>query len=1302
MKKSLLFAIFLGWGLVSFAAETIQEIRGWTLPAMGKTLQNGEIEIDVSADMNAQGMKTAATSLLVSELKGKTINISCEAMASGVEKPESGLKFMLVTTTPEKTLFKGAWFGKSADFKWRKISFTVSIPENAKQLILHAGLQNVHGKVAFRNFRYTILPAAIEMQNKNGIKWILPGSGKMTGDNSFEIDVNDSVDHNPMNAAMCILPVEQFRGKKIWISAEAKADGLRLSERKQSYFGFKFMLKVTTPQKSFYPEWYSGNRTDFDWKNIGFFFSVPQDATSIELFAGVQNIHGKVAFRNIKVEEVNDFYIPPYQLPKGFQCQYSPEVASRAIRRGVMSPPPWKITEKDLEELASWGANLIRWQIIPANRGKTLSDPAEFERWYEGQLTLLEKFLPILERLDIAVIVDMHMPPGGRYKHTSESLPPGAIKQAAAYSTQFRMFMEKQYLDCFVRIWEKTAHRLKGKKIIWGYDLCNEPCQSAEVKFNYLDCQYRAAKAIRQIDPEIPLIVESNGMCSTAGYTYLKPLPFKNIIYQFHFYHPGEYTHQGTTAESMADVRKGKLISYQQCFKNGAGDMEKALAPVLDFQKKYDAIIFCGEFSAIRWAPGAADYLRDLIGLFEKYGFSWTYHAFREWHGWSVEHDTDVNNTAPVDKITDRKQILLDYFRKNKKNDKTETMKKQTLFFPVDLREICNASFEYGTALTPEMEWTNSHENDLSFLKSGRSVFINVPFEIPSSEKNGKSFIVLRGKERPAFPDSVSVKVKDRCNASTLVLLHAFAWHPGRIRAAATVTVDYCDGSQQIIPVTAGIDAGDWFSAHNLPNGVTGFQWKHSDERLAGLYASFFTLQNKSISKLTFKSDAREEVWMIAGATLVAGDFPLEKAFPHTLVQLTEEANGKIRHSLFGTNLSPQIQNEENVSISKPYAAMKFAYARMHDAPLDNANMPLVDIPAIFPLFHADENDPRNYRFAQTDDYLQRCIETGTPIFYRLGASIEHSLKKYNVNPPQNVEKWVNIASNIIRHYNDGWNNGFHHNIQYWEIWNEPCTGPKCWTGTYEEFCKFYVTAAKMLKQRFPDLKFGGPANSYFGRHSQEFIRYCAKEKAPLDFYSYHIYDDSPLGQITCSPFAVRRLLDKNGYGKTEIHLNEWHGYYIGKATRMSEEVMKGIDAGAFATFVLSTWHDTPLDAAAYYTGTAGRYGIFSFYDKKTPTTAYYALKLFTNMLDYQNRLKAQSSSTEVAVLAGKNANGEKACLISAYKPLRPIQVTGFKQIEKILLTDKKHSMEPIEFSVKDGILQLAPEGSAVYFIQYQ
>lgn len=45
---------------------------------------------------------------------------------------------------------------------------------------------------------------------------------------------------------------------------------------------------------------------------------------------------------------------------------------------------------------------------------------------------------------------------------------------------------------------------------------------------------------------------------------------------------------------------------------------------------------------------GADRYLADVIDLFEEYGWDWSYHAFREWAGWSVEHTWTDPKGTPV------------------------------------------------------------------------------------------------------------------------------------------------------------------------------------------------------------------------------------------------------------------------------------------------------------------------------------------------------------------------------------------------------------------------------------------------------------------------------------------------------------------------------------------------------------------------------------------------------------------------------------------------------------------------------
>ena len=182
-------------------------------------------------------------------------------------------------------------------------------------------------------------------------------------------------------------------------------------------------------------------------------------------------------------------------------------------------------------------------------------------------------------------------------------------------------------------------------------------------------------------------------------------------------------------------------------------------------------------------------------------------------------------------------------------------------------------------------------------------------------------------------------------------------------------------------------------------------------------------------------------------------------------------------------------------------------FARNHDANFAPAyGAPhTVDILAIFPDFDADENDPASYDFHLTDEYNERIMNAGTKVFYRLGNKIEHESKRYGAIPPKDPHKWARICEHIIRHMNEGWADGHHYGIEYWEIWNEPDLHPQCWDGPEEQFFELFEIAARHLKACFPNLRIGGPAITGVGNKKFviPFFDYITRDKdnpVPLDF----------------------------------------------------------------------------------------------------------------------------------------------------------------------------------------------------------
>ena len=122
-------------------------------------------------------------------------------------------------------------------------------------------------------------------------------------------------------------------------------------------------------------------------------------------------------------------------------------------------------------------------------------------------------------------------------------------------------------------------------------------------------------------------------------------------------------------------------------------------------------------------------------------------------------------------------------------------------------------------------------------------------------------------------------------------------------------------------------------------------------------------------------------------------------------------------------------------------------YARLHDVGGMFGGDLYVDIPNLFRDFDADENDPASYDFTFTDLYLKALVENGVEPYFRLGVTIENFARSigpaYRIFPPKDFKKWARICEHVIRHYTEGWANGYRWKITYWEIWNEADDSPE-------------------------------------------------------------------------------------------------------------------------------------------------------------------------------------------------------------------------------------------------------------------
>ena len=483
------------------------------------------------------------------------------------------------------------------------------------------------------------------MPRIEGLSWRLPPKFATLDGDLLVIDI--PADARPADAvAEAVLPPALFEGATGFsMSVEAEGSAIAVPERR--FLGLKFQFHIR--KESTGVEWWPNcakEPGDFGPKtlrnDIAFGGMGPDGTETVTLQLGLQGTSGRVVF------DLSTLCGGPSEglfrrINRDYVVQY-PDAQRRQPLRGCMLPGARPTTEDDIVTLASWGATLARFQMARKWTTEGGNDGLdEYFRWIDSRLDNLEDILRWARARGMRITVDLHSPPGGRNE-----------------SRETAMVRDARYADAFVETWRRIAARLRGNAdTIYGYDLVNEPVQTGRAPFDYWTLQRRAAEAVREIDPDTAIIVESNSWDAPNTFAYLSPLRMDNVIYQVHVYAPMEFTHQGVGKSPVGPTWPDPGKKWTRDY------LRDVLAPVREFERRHGARIYVGEFSASVWADGAENYLRDCIALFEEYGWDWTYHAFRESPLWDVEKTRgDGRRIVPATEETPRKRALLDGFRR--------------------------------------------------------------------------------------------------------------------------------------------------------------------------------------------------------------------------------------------------------------------------------------------------------------------------------------------------------------------------------------------------------------------------------------------------------------------------------------------------------------------------------------------------------------------------------------------------------------------------------------------------------------
>lgn len=198
-------------------------------------------------------------------------------------------------------------------------------------------------------------------------------------------------------------------------------------------------------------------------------------------------------------------------------------------------------------------------------------------------------------------------------------------------------------------MWKFLANRYKLNTWVGAYDTWNEPRSN----FNYAEVirwQTDIVDSIRSVDANHVIALEciNNNM-----WAMMLPLGYTNIIYSPHGYSTLKITHQGIDhflKVSPADdtVRNKYPTTTSTVNLNAPWNITNLSAqhdPVRIMTNRFHVPIFIGEFSCVNWAPVSStsgkwtstEWINDNITLLEAEGWSWVYHAWREFEAWDAE-----------------------------------------------------------------------------------------------------------------------------------------------------------------------------------------------------------------------------------------------------------------------------------------------------------------------------------------------------------------------------------------------------------------------------------------------------------------------------------------------------------------------------------------------------------------------------------------------------------------------------------------------------------------------------------------
>lgn len=232
------------------------------------------------------------------------------------------------------------------------------------------------------------------------------------------------------------------------------------------------------------------------------------------------------------------------------------------------------ITEKDLDALHEWGFNVVR---VPVNWLDFMTEAGE---WKPHGWDRLDWLLQQCDRRRIYVIIDLHGVPGGASPWASS----GHEGDDGTGQNPNGFWTDPRCLALTEKLWAEIAARYRGRAVVAGVDLVNEPVYrfgesgdgktltaAVRRKSEMIDRLYRA---VRQADPGRMVIVEAftiPGKGDPAPHSAFEGITapavhgWTNVVYETHYYDM-DHADNRAAQERLVEAALADITAHQRAW----------------------------------------------------------------------------------------------------------------------------------------------------------------------------------------------------------------------------------------------------------------------------------------------------------------------------------------------------------------------------------------------------------------------------------------------------------------------------------------------------------------------------------------------------------------------------------------------------------------------------------------------------------------------------------------------------------------------------------------------------------------